>query len=401
MRGAVPDRFGFGETGAGCPVFAIERGLEDEVFQGAGGVAGIDGHLVDGGVVVEVDAEGAGLGGVADVALPAGVIAGADRHVGIAAGGGFRSEGDGLRAGGRDDALELAAEGGGFLERELADFIAAGGLEADVDFVDAGGEAAVGIGDADVNRVAGADGAGAEGGLGGGKAELLDVEAALAFAGREGSGGEGEEGIRSDADDDVGIGGEVFHLRAEAFRVAEADLVVAEDLQDFVVGGGWAEGGGHIGAEFLFAVAELVEEDALAVAGFRPDFHFDVGTDAGDVEGGVAEIDLHDLAGDDDGLVLRRAEFDLAGLDEFAHLVVDFSAQDEGVGVLRILAEDLFDFLKRLGEAFLIHQNLGAGVADFFSEILVGELHQVVELGHGGAEIFRDAIDGDGAEGGC
>ena len=333
--------------------------------------------------------------------MPAGVFAGADGHVRIAAGGAFGGEGDGLRAGGGDDALELAAERRGFLERELADFIAAGGLQANGDFIVAGGEAAVGIGDADVNRVSGAHGAGAEGGLRRGKAELLDVEAALAFARREGTGGKREHRIRGDADDDVGIGGKVFHFRAETLRVTEADFVLAEDLQDLVAGGGRAERGGDFGAEFLLAVAELIEEDALAVAGFRPDFHLDVGADAGNVEGRVAEVDLHRLAGDDDRLVLGGAEFDLAGLDELAHLEMDFPAQDEGVRVFRFLAEDLLDFLKGFGETFLIHQHLGACVTDLFAEFLVGELHQVVELGHGRAEIFRDAIHGDGAEGGC
>jgi hypothetical protein len=199
----------------------------------------------------------------------------------------------------------------------------------------------------------------------------------------------------------LGIGGQVFHFRTEAFGIAEADFVVAEDLQHLVAGSGGAEGGGDIGAELLLAVAELIEEHAFAVAGLRPDFHFDVRADAGDVERGVAEVDLHRFAGDDDRLVLGGAEFDFAGLDELAHLVVDFAAQDEGIRVFGFLAEDLIDFLEGFGVAFLIHQHLGAGVADFFAELLVGELHEVVEFGHGGTEILRNPVHGDRAEGGC
>ena len=89
----------------------------------------------------------------------------------------------------------------------------------------------------------------------------------------------------------------------------------------------------------------MIEKNGFTIAGFRPDFHFDIRADAGDIERGVAEIDFDRFTGDDDGFFLGRAEFDFAGLDEFAHFEVDFSAEDECVRVFGFLAEDLFDFL--------------------------------------------------------
>ena len=108
----------------------------------------------------------------------------------------------------------------------------------------------------------------------------------------------------------------------------------------------------------------MVKHEAFFVAGLRPDLDLDVGADAGHPQGRVAQVDLHRLAGDDDRVVLRGAELDLAGLDQFAHLVVDLAAQDQRVGMFCLLAQDGFDLVEAFFVTLLIHENLGARVAN-------------------------------------
>ena len=78
--------------------------------------------------------------------------------------------------------------------------------------------------------------------------------------------------------------------------------------------------------------------------------------------------------------------------------IVDFPAKDQGVRMLGFLAQDVFDFIKCLGVAFLIHEHLGAGVADVFAELRVLQRHQFVELGHRGSEILGNPVHRDRAE---
>ena len=151
------------------------------------GAAGVEGHAAEGHAVVEVDAEGAGFLLVSDDSLPAGVVFGADDHVGIATGSALRGEGQSLGSGGRHHRLELAGVGAGLGEFETPDFVAARCLEVDGHAIGSGGLALINIGEAEVNLVARAHRAGAECGLGAGQAEFLDVELPLALAGREGT----------------------------------------------------------------------------------------------------------------------------------------------------------------------------------------------------------------------
>ena len=85
--------------------------------------------------------------------------------------------------------MELTRVGASFLEHKLADDIAAGCVQSDGDFIDSWSLTLIGIGDADVDWVAGSNTAGAEGGLGGGESEFLDIESAFTFAWGEGTGG--------------------------------------------------------------------------------------------------------------------------------------------------------------------------------------------------------------------
>ena len=68
VRFAIPNGSVFRVTGAGGPIAAVERGLEDKTGEAVGGIARVEGHLIDGGVVVEIDAENARFIGIANIA---------------------------------------------------------------------------------------------------------------------------------------------------------------------------------------------------------------------------------------------------------------------------------------------------------------------------------------------
>ena len=126
-----------------------------------------------------------------------------------------------------------------------------------------------------------------------------------------------------------------------------------------------------------------MQHDTFAIARCRPYFNFDIGTNAGDAEGGVAQVDFDALTGNDHGVVLRWPEFDFGGFDELTHLNLNFPAQDHGVGVFRLLAQDVVDSIECFFVVFLVHQDLGAGVIDLQAECGVFEAHEFIELTEG------------------
>ena len=79
---------------------------------------------------------------------------------------------------------------------------------------------------------------------------------------------------------------------------------------------------------------------------------------------------------------------------------MDLAAQDHGVGMFRLLAENFLDFIECLFVVFLIHQDLGTGVMDAQAEVWLAKAHQLVELNEGRGKILGDAVHFDRAEGG-
>ena len=75
--------------------------------------------------------------------------------------------------------------------------------------------------------------------------------------------------------------------RVTALGVAKTDFILPEDLQRLVIRHRGAEGGGDFRPEVLLAVAQLVKHDPFAVAGLRPDLHFDIRPDTGYTQGRV------------------------------------------------------------------------------------------------------------------
>ena len=63
-------------------------------------------------------------------------------------------------------------------------------------------------------------------------------------------------------------------------------------MENLVTGCWRAEGGWQFGAELVLAVAERVEQHALGVAGLGADLDLDIGTETGDTEGWVAQVDF-------------------------------------------------------------------------------------------------------------
>ena len=235
--------------------------------------------------------------------------------------------------------------GGGFLKRDAGNGIAAGCAGADGELVDFGGARAVGIGDADVDGVAGFGDRGdvafvVEVGLACGDAcfgsgfavrtfadfrhDEFHVCGALLGLGEELAGGGHEQGVGGDGDRAAAFFVDVVHLLAEALGVGVEDLVIADDLEGIVAGVRCAEGGGDLAAELGFLITELAEEKGFLIAGGGPNDDLDLGARAGDGESGIGEGDFQTLAGDEVCLAGGGAEFDFGGLHEFLALELDF-----------------------------------------------------------------------------
>ena len=141
-----------------------------------------------------------------------------------------------------------------------------------------------------------------------------------------------------------------------------------------------------------------MEHHAFVIAGLGPDLDFDVGSHTRHVQRRVIQVDLDDLAGNDDALIASRPEFDLRSIDQFPHFELSLTEQDQAVGMIRIAFENRRDFVVRVGVFLLIEEYFGPREVNAFPQIVVTDQHQFVQLGDRGAKVSRYAIDHHGPQ---
>ncbi len=248
-------------------------------------------------------------------------------HVRFAAGSGFRGHGHRLRRGGRQGCGEFTAVCFGLRQLELRHAVAAAAFYRDHDRVLIRGLALIRIDHPDVKGISRADGTHTEGRLCRRKPELLNIEPTLACTWWKPTGCNIQSRVRGHLDHHLRIGWEVLHFCSETLGIPVLNLVAPQHLQRLVTGSGRGQRSWHLGTKLVLVVPELTQHDPFAITGGRPDFYFDIGADPGHVQAGVVEVDLDDLAGHDNLLLLGYPDGQILGIVQLTHVQLGLAAE--------------------------------------------------------------------------
>ena len=386
----------------GAEVATVERGLHVDILELAARHVGVDGHLSDRHVVVEIDGEELRPLVVGE-RHPRRARRRADHVVGIVALGRIGGIGRRLPGAGRHPTLEDTRVRARL--RELhREAVAAGGRRPHVERVGLRRRAAVGIDHAHVDGVARLDlvFAAGRGERRASRRALVELELradqllerpVLEFLLGEdrAAGGKhfrvGDDGHRR----------RLLHpaLRRRGERLGErvADGVAAQQLQHAVALRGRAELRGDLTGEACLGVTEREEVEILLVAAGRPGADLDLRGLADDGEVAILEIHLERLARDEKLLVSEHAELHLRGHVVLAAHQIELAFEDPAADVVGNTGEHLLEEPGRLLDLLLVglqQRELEEGLG---LETTVGPPRELLEQFPGAVELPGEPVD--------